>query len=425
MSLEAPPVPAERLLVLPGYEHQTLWSPTAESECSGVGAAYVLIGSGQSRFVTIREAARRVFQGLAVTALDGETGPGPKLFGGFAFQPARVESALWRGFGDAKFVMPRITYTRRAQRAWLMLTATLRELSSAAGRSLLAWETGEALRVLRGGCDGAKPKPGELRRIDTDESDWAALVAGIRGEIQSGHLEKAVAARHTVVRGAGLPSAALLLERLRTEAPECVRFALSIGRRTFLGASPEWLVRCSGMRIETEAVAGSMEGGDPGRSLLSSAKDSHEHAIVSREIRALLTPLCGTLDSYGPELHRLQHLTHLRTRFAGVLKEPVHVLDLVERLHPTPAVGGAPRAAALAWIAQHERVDRGLYAGPFGSLDGAGNGEFVVAIRSGLLAANEAHLFAGAGITQDSDANSELGETRWKLRGFLGALGVV
>ena len=100
------------------------------------------------------------------------------------------------------------------------------------------------------------------------------------------------------------------------------------------------------------------------------------------------------------------------------------MLDLVARLHPTPAVGGAPQAAALAWIAAHEHVERGLYAGPFGAFDRAGNGEFIVAIRSGLLAASEAHLFAGAGIVAGSEAQGELRETRWKLRGLLAALGV-
>jgi isochorismate synthase len=426
MSLVAPPAPAERLLTLTGYENQVLWAPAPENEHAGVGAACILTGTGETRFAQIRDTAARVFQELAVIELDGDPAPEPEVFGGFSFQPAQANSALWRGFDDAHFVLPRIAYTRRAERAWLTLNASARELSSAAGRSRLAWEAGQALRALRREVSGAPPGLAELVLMDAPEGAWSALVTGIRGEIAVGRLEKAVAARCTVVRGSSLPPAALVLERLRTEAPDCTRFALSVGARTFLGASPERIVKRRGSRVWTEALAGSVRGDDPthGEALLLSTKDRVEHAIVAREIGAVLGPLYETLSTGGPELHRLRHVMHLRTRFEGVLKEPLHVLDLLGRLHPTPAVGGAPRAAALAWLAEHEHIDRGLYAGPFGAFDRAGNGEFVVAIRSGLLAANEAHLFAGAGITEGSEVLSELSETRWKMRGLLTAIGM-
>jgi isochorismate synthase EntC len=120
----------------------------------------------------------------------------------------------------------------------------------------------------------------------------------------------------------------------------------------------------------------------------------------------------------------LRHLLHLRTRFAGTLNEPHHVLDLVAGLHPTPAVGGAPRSAALAWLDGHEHADRGLFGGPFGAFDSAGDGHFIVAIRSGLLQAGVAHLFAGAGIVAGSRALPEFTETRWKLRSLMTAIGV-
>jgi isochorismate synthase len=426
MSTDAPLVPAERLLTLAGYTYQVLWSPSAENERSGVGAAHVLAANGEDRFARVRDAADEVFRELTVTALDGGGAPDPDFIGGFAFQPSRADSALWRGFRDAQFVLPRIAYTRRAQRAWLTLTASAHELSSAAGRSRLAGEAAEALQALRGDCCGASPQAGELQRIEPGDGAWSDLVAGIRREIAAGHLEKAVAAQRTLVRGPRLPAPALVLERLRAESPGCARFALSVANRTFLGASPERIVKRSGTNLWTEALAGTIRSDDPsdGQSLLLSKKDGLEHAIVAREIRAVLAPLCETLGAYGPELHRLPHLTHLRTRFVGVLERPRHVLDLVEQLHPTPAVGGAPRAAALAWLAQHEGVDRGLYAGPFGAFDRAGDGEFVVAIRSGILSAGEAHLFAGAGIVEGSNAESEMSETRWKLRSLIAALGV-
>jgi isochorismate synthase len=426
MSMAAPVAPAERLLRLTRSRYQVLWSPSVDNEHSGIGAAHVLIGNGEDRFALIRAAAERVFQETAVIALDAQSAPDPQVVGGFAFQPARGVSTLWRGFEDAQFVLPRIAYTRRARCAWLTLTATARDLSNAAGRSRLAGEASQALQALRGGFNGTLSALGVLQRIDPAEGVWSALVSGIRSEIAAGLLEKAVVAQRTMVRGARLPPAALVLERLRAESPDCARFALSVGNRTFLGASPERLVKRSGNRLWTEAVAGSIRSDDPthGQSLLLSKKDGLEHAIVAREIGAVLGPLCETLTACGPQLHRLPHVTHLRTRFQGLLKQPRHVLDLVERLHPTPAVGGAPRGAALAWLARYEGVDRGLYAGPFGAFDRSGDGEFVVAIRSGLLSAGEAHLFAGAGIVEGSNAQSELCETRWKLRSLMAALGV-
>jgi isochorismate synthase len=426
MSFKAPLSPAERLLALPGYENKVLWSPSPEDEHSGVGAAYVLFATGESRFAQIKDAAKRLFQELVVVGLDGDPAPDPKLLGSFAFQPARVHSTVWRGFGDAQFVLPRIAYTRRAQRAWLTLSASEHELSSVEGRARIAREAHEALQALCREDNCAPPELSELMEIDEAEDIWSALVTGIRGEIAAGRLEKAVAARCIVLRGAHLPSPARVLQRLRREARNCTRFALSVGNRTFLGASPERIVKRVGPRVWTEALAGSAQGNDPthGESLFLSQKNLVEHAIVAREIRSLLAPLYESLSVDGPALHRLPHVLHLRTRFEGILKEPQHVLDLVARLHPTSAVGGAPRAAALAWLAEHELTERGLYAGPFGAFDRCGNGEFVVAIRSGLLAADEAYLFAGAGIVKGSDVESELCETRWKLRGLMAAIGV-
>jgi isochorismate synthase EntC len=113
---------------------------------------------------------------------------------------------------------------------------------------------------------------------------------------------------------------------------------------------------------------------------------------------------------------------HLRTPVLAELREPHHVLELVERLHPTPAVGGVPRTEALAWIAEHERRPRGWYAGPVGWFDAAGDGEFSVALRSGLLLGSTAHLYAGGGIVADSDAAGELAETQLKLAALLDAL---
>jgi isochorismate synthase EntC len=101
----------------------------------------------------------------------------------------------------------------------------------------------------------------------------------------------------------------------------------------------------------------------------------------------------------------------------------VHVLDLVRALHPTPAVCGTPRDAAIRWIASHEPETRGWYAGAVGWFDAAGDGAFSVAIRSGVLTRQEAWLYAGAGIVEGSDPALEYAEARVKQAPMLTALG--
>jgi isochorismate synthase EntC len=96
-------------------------------------------------------------------------------------------------------------------------------------------------------------------------------------------------------------------------------------------------------------------------------------------------------------------------------KPGTHVLDLVERLHPTPAVAGAPGDLALAFLREHEPVDRGWYAGVVGWMDADGNGDFVVGIRSAFLEERRTLLFAGAGIVAGSNPDAEWEETELKL----------
>ncbi|HEX7134818.1 MAG TPA: chorismate-binding protein, partial [Iamia sp.] len=98
------------------------------------------------------------------------------------------------------------------------------------------------------------------------------------------------------------------------------------------------------------------------------------------------------------------------------------VLELVAALHPTPAVCGRPRAAALEVIDELEGFDRGPYAGAVGWTDRHGNGEWAVAIRSAVIDGAHARVFAGNGMVADSDPPTELVETRAKLQAVLGVL---
>jgi isochorismate synthase EntC len=112
---------------------------------------------------------------------------------------------------------------------------------------------------------------------------------------------------------------------------------------------------------------------------------------------------------------------HLHTPVRARLRDGHSLLDVVARLHPTPAVGGTPREAALGFIRNHEQLDRGWYAAPIGWI-GRESGEFAVALRSAVIAGSEATLFAGCGIVADSDPELEFNESALKLRPMQSAL---
>jgi len=220
-----------------------------------------------------------------------------------------------------------------------------------------------------------------------------------------------------------------VVRRLRSLHPSCMVFSVE----GFVGASPELLVGRNGRDVQSHPLAGTVaRSGDPetdarlGASLMASTKDRWEHALVVDAIAAALTPVCPQLDvPDAPSIVPLRNVSHLGTHIQGTLPAggPVPTaLELAARLHPTPAVGGAPTARALAMIAELEPHGRGRYAGPVGWVDAAGNGEWAVGIRSAHIGGDRARMMAGVGIVADSDPEEELAETQLKLQALLAAV---
>jgi len=252
-------------------------------------------------------------------------------------------------------------------------------------------------------------------------------VAAITERIVASSLEKVVLAREVAVDAPSAHDSAATYGALRALFPSCFCFCVGSPQGAFLGASPELLVRRSGPGAATVALAGSTRrSADPavddhlGEQLLRSAKDRHEHEIVSERIERALAPVSVWVEAERePLLVRVANIQHLATPVRAQLAEPLSAVELAGLLHPTPAVGGEPAEAALAVIAELEDIDRGWYAGPVGWMDAAEDGEFCVALRSALLRDRTAHLYAGAGIVADSDPAAELAETELKLEALL------
>jgi isochorismate synthase len=275
-------------------------------------------------------------------------------------------------------------------------------------------------------------QPFTARQLDAVPSPaaYGAAVADVVRRVGPA-LRKVVLARTIEVDAGRELDARRLAHRLRAVNPDAFTFATPTTAGTLVGASPELLVSRFGREVRSNPLAGSAaRSGDPDEDranadeLLASAKDREEHAIVVEAIAEALRPFCRELTwNPVPTLLETPNVWHLSTRFRGLLREPSPgVLELVRALHPTPAVAGEPREAALDVIEELEPFDRGSYAGPVGWMDANGDGGWAIALRCAELRGDGATLYAGAGIVAGSIPDAEVDETERKFRAFLDAL---
>ena len=404
-----------------------LWSAPADClELAGIGVTAELRAVGASRFLEVRNAATAMWRRVEEVSHPAcRFRPGAKLFGGFAFGVGAADDDDWSRFGDSRFVLPRWVYTRCGDDACLSLAVVRRGAAPRAREEAVH----ELVRLMAIIVDGGTSRSGTGWRIrgveHMPQAVWSRLVNRARDDIESGALLKVVAARRGLIDADAPMDPMRVLARLRLGNPASTTFGMKSGATVFLGATPETLVERRGMVVRTEALAGTARA-DAGMQLgtiLQSGKDRHEHELVVREIVERLRPSCIDLSApRDPVPHRLGNLVHLRTPIEGTLREREHVLDFVERLHPTPAVGGLPRGEALAWLEAQEPCPRGWYAAPVGWMDAQGDGRFVVALRSGLIRERGAWVYAGAGLVRGSDPAAEYNETGWKLQVMCDAL---
>lgn len=347
------------------------------------------------------------------------------LCGGFCFDPQGARSAKWQSFAETSLVLPRILLLQEDDQQHWLFSLWLEpgaDVAHCAASLVAEW----TLLLTRYAHAPRRQLPSCIEQQDDteDAAQWQATVAGAIGRIGAGELNKVVLAREVCLQAEHNIPCGPLLENLEAAYPQAFLFAFSRGDRCFLGATPERLVRVARGTLNTVALAGTCARGlheqqdaELGQTLMDSAKDRYEHALVVQTVREALQPYCAMLEiPPQPQLHRLAHVQHLLTPVLGRLRPQVDVLQLVKVLHPTPAVGGLPRAGALDYIREHEGLDRGWYAAPVGWLNAEGDGDFAVALRSALIHGNQAHLFAGCGIVAESDPQSEYRETCLKLR---------
>jgi menaquinone-specific isochorismate synthase len=390
------------------------------------------VNAGPGRFA---QAADVVAEALQSITTDG---PSPTEESGPGAGPIAVGALPFDDRSPGSLVVPALVVMRRADGSGWVTTIDPSEegpdldpervpypygTQTAQGASALV-----APRSVNG--HPRRPERGLGRREVPGRAVWTESVRRILATIDAGKVRKVVLARQLVVEGGGTFDRRVILDRLRRGHPSCFTYAAG----DFVGASPELLIRRRGGEVASCPMAGTVRRGDTPEEdeklvagLRRSVKEAEEHRLLVEAVVSALAPVCAEPPTAGePDVVRFPTVSHLATRVSGVLREPApSALALAGLLHPTPAVGGLPRAEALAAIAALEGFDRGLYAGPVGWVDAHGDGEWAVALRGAQLDGPRARLVAGAGIVAGSDPDAEWAETEAKLRPMLAAVGAL
>lgn len=396
---------------------------------AGLGSAHEVVSRGDGRVADlIADTTTIMRRRLADEPEDMPTGAGPLFTGGMAFSAHSSSAGPWASLPPALLVLPELLIARSENRHLLTLCAFA---GPGVEPAELRTRLGSRLSSLREEpLPPLDPHPVAAAEVSSARPPAAyeeAVGAAVR-RIRAGEFEKLVLAREVRVTRPSAHSAGAVLGALREAFASCFCFCVGTPEATFVGASPELLVRRSGGVAATVALAGSARrSADPsvddhlGEQLLHSDKDRSEHAIVVRRISRRLVPLSVWVEAAPePVVIKVANIQHLATPVHAQLAESRSALELAGLLHPTPAVGPEPRGPeGEAAIAELEDMERGWYAGPVGWMDATGDGEFCVALRSALLRDRTAHLYAGAGIVAGSDPASELAETEIKLGALL------
>jgi menaquinone-specific isochorismate synthase len=351
--------------------------------------------------------------------------PAVRYFGGMRFNPEQLIAFEWLPYAKFRFVLPRFELLTSNESQTLSINFFISP-DEKLPELFMTLKTEIEKLSDPSHTDDRLPQISASEEHPT-KKEWSAMLDKALGAIDREEYEKIVLAGKTVLSFQDQINPYQLLQKILKKNGRTFHFAFQFEHGiSFIGMSPECLFQREGDHICTEAIAATRpRGATPdedeqlGQEMYDSDKDLREHRWVKKMIIDRLSPYCMQIDETSDEkLLKLSHVQHLVSEFHADVREGVQNEQILDALHPTPAVGGYPKKDSVERISQLEPFDRGWYAAPVGwvSQDAA---EFAVAIRSALVSKTKLHVFAGSGIVKGSLPEREWDENRNKAQNFL------
>lgn len=412
------------------YEKSFYWEiPDENTALVGFGSVAEQKSAGTARFYDSEEAFTSLQEQIAVVGENAADKTVPTfLFLNSFFD--EIAPSEWTGFSPSLLYLPKFMMARQGPQITGCINFKLTP-ESKTQTILEEIRTGEtlfrrnfsSLLSLQNGTIQLAPY------LNGEKSQWLNSVSRGIESIRHHEIEKVVLAKKSQIAVREYSTLYETLDTLRNSYPGCVTFMYKQDEKAFFGATPEWLARVQDNILTCDALAGSI-GRDStpqideelGEELLHSPKNLSEHKFVVQYLKRKLQTIADNIDCPdSPELKKLENVQHLYTKIIGELQPDITPFDIVEKLHPTPAVGGIPSKDALSFIRTIEHLERGYYAAPLGWISLGGDFDIAVGLRSGLLTKDTLHLYAGAGIVEGSDPEAEYDELQLKLMPLLTA----
>lgn len=349
---------------------------------------------------------------------------GPRLFGGIPFLESllsKTKYSVWHSFSKHSFFLPEIEIILKDDGFGIVYVNSLKDEDKTVVK--------ERLKQLKSKLVGKDLETVEqLQRIDMPNfSSWCDTVEKSLHSFEKTSLEKVVLARASYLTFSAKLFPFHLLTELKAFSLNATLFAYAPSAEgAIVGVSPEIFFQRDQDKIITEAVAGTCKKGFDSKEnqqlidhLQSSSKDHEEFSYVSEFIKDKMQDLCHkVMVKKNKSVKETATLFHLFESFQGLLKKGVTDIQIMKKLHPTPAMGGKPQVLAMEFLDQSEPFVRGQYAAPIGWMSPF-NTELVVAIRSAFIRKNCMTVFAGAGIVKGSNPAKEWEELELKISHFL------
>ncbi|WP_100013201.1 isochorismate synthase [Lentibacillus sediminis] len=409
-------------------QNRIFWTSTADHfYITGVGNAWEITAE-RSPFAETEREWNRLMEDALIHNPYKLPGTGLNAMGGMDFDPEKEKTALWKNFQPSQFTVPAFMLTKRGHSCYLTTNFLVKYGDHP---FQLANQLEKRERELFANNPTPEEKMSIEKKTEIAPDAWKQLVKQTTEDIANKQAGKIVLARELRLKFDKKADIAGVLDKLLATQSNSFIFAFEKGEDCFIGATPERLVKLESRELLSTCLAGTAPRGKTveedaaiADELLHDEKNLQEHKFVVEMIKQAMLDYCeDVMIPEEPVIYPLRNLQHLYTPVTATLKSSYSIFDVIGKLHPTPALGGVPRKESMAYIRKHEQLDRGWYGAPIGWLDSNGNGEFAVAIRSGLIQGDEASLFAGCGVVKDSDPEAEYEETNIKFTPMLSVMG--